>query len=115
VEDEIVKVSTDAINNQLRPISVEDVSVKLHKNEKPHTSSSSSSSSVSMSALLNPIRNTDMLQNEELYELKGKNLIQTKGGYSTKNKTKKRRTKNNKRKTMKHKKRRTKKNRKHKK
>ena len=44
-----------------------------------------------------------------------KNLIQTKGGYSTKNKTKKRRTKNNKRKTMKHKKRRTKKNRKHKK
>jgi hypothetical protein len=115
VEDEIVKVSTDAINNQLRPISVDEITMKLDENENPHTSSSSSSSSsssVSKSALLNPIINKDTLQNEELAELKKKNLIQN-GGYSTKNKTKKRRTKNNKRKTMKHKKRRTKKHRKH--
>jgi hypothetical protein len=121
MEDEIVKVSTDAINNQLRPTSVEDVSVEVVENKN---TIENSSQSVAQSSDSSTVRNGGIKSEKTklppvISKYSSNNPI-NKGGSNfpggnphTKNKTKKRRTKNNKRKTMKHKKRRTKKNRKH--
>jgi hypothetical protein len=126
VEDEIVKVSIDAINNQLSSTSVEDVTVELHKNENTNKNSSQL---VAQSSDSSTVKNGGIKSEENILgpitSIRSTNIPIRKidtgapkisgGNPPRKNKTKKRRTKNNKRKTMKHKKRRTKKNRKHKK
>jgi len=121
VEDEIVKVSIDAINNQSRPTSVDDVSVEVVEDEKKRKNLEIFETSLNSKSPTNDEKKSQILvtrdDNDYIKKEKNKNYNGPKddlfvGG---KSKTKKRRTKNNKRKTMKHKKRRTKKNRKHKK